>query len=99
VKETGRSIIAAAPGAAVTLDAAAVAAAPDSAGGCARSADLTKLDKRFDEVQATLAALQTQSTQAAADATLASANTQRQTQSVANQVSALDNVVLAVSRH
>jgi hypothetical protein len=98
VKETGRLIIAAALGAAAALGVAA-AAAPDSMGGCARSADVNKLNKRFDEVQAALAALQTQSTQAASDAALASANTQRQVQSVGNQVSALNNVVLAVSRH
>jgi hypothetical protein len=98
VKETARLIIAAALGAAAALGFAATAAT-DPAAGCARSADVTRLNKRFDEVQASLAALQTQSTQAASDAALASTNTQRQIQSVGNQVSALNNVVLAVSRH
>ena len=98
MKETGRLVIAAALGAAAALGLAA-AAAPDAAGSCARSADIAKINKRFDEVQASLATLQTQSTQAASDQALASANTQRQIQAVGNQVSALNNVVLAVSRH
>ena len=96
--EIGRLVIAAALGAAAAVCLAATAA-PDTTGSCARVADISKLSKRFDEVQSTLAALQTQSTQAASDAALASANTQRQIQSVGNQVSALNNVVLAVSRH
>jgi gas vesicle protein len=97
MKEATRLITVAGLGAVAALCLAA-AAAPDQ-GGCARTADVTKLSKRFDEVQQTLDALQTQSTQAASNAALASANTQRQIQSVGSQVAALNDVVLSVARH
>lgn len=97
MKEATRLIPVAGLGAVAALCLAA-AAAPDP-GGCARTADVTKLSKRFDEVQQTLDALQTQSTQAASNAALASANTQRQIQSVGSQVAALNDVVLSVARH
>ncbi|HEX4387208.1 MAG TPA: DUF948 domain-containing protein [Steroidobacteraceae bacterium] len=72
---------------------------PEPSGSCARSTDIAKFNKRFDEVQQTLSALQTQSTQAASDAGMASTNTQRQIENVSNQIAALNQVVVAVGRH
>jgi hypothetical protein len=77
----------------------AVAETPEPSGSCARSTDIAKFNKRSDEVQQTLSALQTQSTQAASDAAMASTNTQRQIENVSNQIAALNQVVVAVGRH
>jgi uncharacterized protein involved in exopolysaccharide biosynthesis len=65
--------------------------------GCSESAELARISKRFDALEKSLAALQTQSAQSASDATLAHTATTRQLASLGSQLSEVNATVASLS--
>ena len=64
---------------------------------CSGSADVTRSNKRFDDLEQAIANLQSQSAKAASDDALANANSQRQLAAIASQIADLNSTVLALS--
>jgi hypothetical protein len=95
MKELVRLVAATTLGALVATGVIALAApAPQS---CSNSADLARINKRFDNLEQAIANLQSQSAKAASDDALAHANTQRQLAAVSTQVADLNTTVVALS--
>lgn len=65
--------------------------------GCASSPDMSRLYKRFDDLEQAITALQTQSAQAASDNALANSNNQRQLANISSQVADLNTQVVALT--
>jgi outer membrane murein-binding lipoprotein Lpp len=64
--------------------------------GCG-DGDLVKLNKRFDDLEQILTAMQTQAAKAASDGALANANSQRQLANIGSQVADLNMKVVALT--
>lgn len=64
---------------------------------CTGSSDLSRLNKRFDDLEQAITALQAQSTKAAADTSVANQNNQRQLANISSQVADLNTQVVALS--
>jgi hypothetical protein len=75
VRNTTGLLAATALGVIVTIGVEAVAQSTKQ--GCANAPDLSRLYKRFDDLEQTITALQAQSAKAASDDAQANANTQR----------------------
>jgi hypothetical protein len=81
----------------VTLALGVGAVAQSTKPGCANAPDLSRLYKRFDDLEQAIAALQAQSTTAASDNALANTNNQRQLANLSSQVAGLNTQVVALS--
>ena len=79
----------------VTLGVEAVAQSTKQ--GCANAPDLTRLYKRFDDLEQAIAALQSQSAKVASDDALANTNNQRQLANISSQVADLNTQVVALT--
>ena len=88
-------ITAAGLGAAVA--AAAVVLATPTQQPCTGSADLTRINKRFDDLEKAIANLQSQSAKVASDDAAANANNQRQLAAISSQVADLNTTVVGLS--
>jgi hypothetical protein len=80
----------------VTLTLGVGAVAQSTKPGCANAPDLSRLYKRFDDLEQAIAALQAQSTTAASDNALANTNNQRQLANLSSQVAGLNTQVVAL---
>jgi hypothetical protein len=65
--------------------------------GCSESAELARINKRFDALEKSLVALQTQSAQAASETTLAHSATTRQLAGLGSQLTEVNATVAALS--
>ena len=65
--------------------------------GCTGNTDLSRIIKRFDDLEQAITALQTQSAKAASDDALANANNQRQLANISSQVAELNTQVVALT--
>jgi hypothetical protein len=65
--------------------------------GCSESAELARINKRFDALEKSLVALQTQSAQAASETTLAHAAVTRQLSSLGSQLAEVNTTVASFS--
>jgi hypothetical protein len=74
-----------------------VAPAGPSPQACSGSADLTRINKRFDDLEQAIANLQSQSAKAASDDALANANSQRQLATISGQIADLNTTVVSLS--
>ena len=88
-------ITAAGLGAAVA--AAAVVLATPTQQTCTGNTDLTRINKRFDDLEKAIASLQSQSAKAASDDAAANANNQRQLAAISSQVADLNTTVVGLS--
>jgi len=95
MKELVRLVAATTLGALVATGVVALAAPTPPL--CGSSADLTRINKRFDNLEQAIANLQSQSAKAASDDALANANTQRQLAVVSSQIADLSTTVVALS--
>lgn len=95
MKELVRLVAATTLGALVATGAVALAAPTPPL--CGSSADLTRINKRFHNLEQAIANLQSQSAKAASDDALANANTQRQLAAVSSQIAELSTTVVALS--
>jgi uncharacterized protein YgbK (DUF1537 family) len=64
---------------------------------CSGSADLARINKRFDDLDQAIANLQAQLAKAASDDALANANNERQLAAISNQVAVVSTTVAAIS--
>lgn len=64
---------------------------------CGASSDLSRLNKRFDDLEKAIVALQTQSAQSANGATLANADLKRQLSSLGSQIADVNTAVVSLS--
>lgn len=84
------------PGGAMAV--ACVAATGEGAKqACRESAELARINKRFDALEKALAALQTQSSQAAADATLVHTTMTRQLSGFSSELAEVNATVASLS--
>jgi hypothetical protein len=95
MNEVVRLVTAAALGALVATSVAGLAAPAPRA--CSGSADMTRIDKRFDYLEQAIVGLQSQSAKAASDDALADSNIQRQLDGVSSQVAGLNSSLVALS--
>jgi hypothetical protein len=65
---------------------------------CSGSSELTRINKRFDDLEKAIASLQSQSAKAASDDALAQANNQRQLAAISSQVADLNTTVVGLGR-
>jgi outer membrane murein-binding lipoprotein Lpp len=82
-------------GIAITVVAEAVA--QSNTPECASSTDVGRLNKRFDDLEQAIAALQSQAGKAASDEAQANLNSQRQLANISSQVAAVNTQVVALS--
>ena len=64
---------------------------------CSGSSELTRINKRFDDLEKAIANLQSQSAKAASDDALANANNQRQLAAIGSQIAELNTTVVGLS--
>ena len=88
-------IAAAALGVIVTIGVEA--AAQSTKQGCTGTPDLSRVYKRFDDLEQAITALQTQSAKAASDAALASSNDQRQFANVSSHIADLNIQIVTLT--
>ena len=63
---------------------------------CSAGEELSRFNKRFDDLEQAIAALQAQAAKAASDSALANINNQRQLASVSSQVADVNTQVVAI---
>ena len=63
---------------------------------CAGGEDMSRLNKRFDDLEQAIVALQAQSAKAASDSALANVNNQRQLANISSQVADLNTQVVGI---
>jgi hypothetical protein len=95
MNDVNRLVAAAAWGAMAVVCVAATGEGAKHA--CSESAELARINKRFDALEKSLAALQTQSAQAAADATLAHTAMTRQLSGFSSQLTEMNAAVASLS--
>jgi hypothetical protein len=95
MKELVRLVTATGLGALIATGVVALGApAPQT---CAGSADLTRIYKRFDDLEQAIANLQSQLAKSASDDALANANNERQLAAISSQVAVVGTTVAAIS--
>jgi phage I-like protein len=95
MKELVRLVAAIGLGTLVATGVVALAApAPQT---CSGSADLARINKRFDDLDQAIANLQAQLAKAASDDALANANNERQLAAISSQVAVVSTTVAAIS--
>jgi hypothetical protein len=86
-----------AAGVGVMIATAVVVLAAPTQPACSGSSELTRINKRFDDLEKAIANLQSQSAKAASDDALANANSQKQLAAISSQVAELNTTVVGLS--
>jgi hypothetical protein len=73
------------------------AAAQSTKQGCTSGPDMSRLYKRFDDLEQAITALETQSAKAASDNALANSNDQRQFANISSQIADLNIKVVTLT--
>jgi hypothetical protein len=95
MKNATRLLAATVLGSLVTVGVQAVS--QQATKSCTGSADLSRFNKQFDDLEQAMASLQTQSQKAASDSALANTNSQRQLADISAQIANVNAAVVSVS--